>query len=296
MMSMPLQIAIGQFTDKGRKSVNQDFHGAAIPPEPLLSTKGIGVALADGISSSDVSQLASQTAVQGFFEDYYSTPESWSVKTSVQRVLLAANSWLYAQTRRGQHPYDKDKGYVCTFSAMVIKSATAHLFHIGDTRIYRLRGNALEQLTDDHRVWVSREKSYLGRALGINQQLEIDYLTVPLEKDDVFLLTTDGVYECVPAWFIINTIRECLDDLDTAAKCIVNEAYAQDSNDNLTVQVVRIDDLPDRDAREMYQQLTDRGQSQTARKLALMPWPPSSRASSAARSASSSTRRLRSGA
>ena len=65
---MPLQIAIGQYSDKGRKPRNQDFHGATIPTEPLLSTKGVGIALADGISSSDVSQIASETAVKGFFE------------------------------------------------------------------------------------------------------------------------------------------------------------------------------------------------------------------------------------
>jgi serine/threonine protein phosphatase PrpC len=90
-MSMPLNIAIGQYSDKGRKPVNQDFHGVTIPQEPLLSSKGIGVALADGISSSDVSQHASQTAVKGFFEDYYCTPESWSVKTSAQLVAICSN-------------------------------------------------------------------------------------------------------------------------------------------------------------------------------------------------------------
>ena len=58
---------------------------------------------------------------------------------------------------------------------MVIKSTTAHIFHVGDSRIYRVAGNALEQLTDDHRVIVSSEQTYLGRALGINPQIEIDY-------------------------------------------------------------------------------------------------------------------------
>ena len=58
---------------------------------------------------------------------------------------------------------------------MVIKSTTAHLFHIGDSRIYRLSGNSLEQLTNDHRVVISSEQSYLGRALGVNPQIEIDY-------------------------------------------------------------------------------------------------------------------------
>ena len=131
-MSAQLTISIGQYSDKGRKQTNQDFHGALIPEEPLLSLKGIAVALADGISSSDVSQIASESAVKSFLTDYYCTSDAWSVKTSAQRVIAATNSWLHAQTRRSQYPYDKDKGYVCTFSAMVLKSTTAHIFHVGD--------------------------------------------------------------------------------------------------------------------------------------------------------------------
>src|SRR5215813_13202248 len=173
-MARELKISIGQCSDKGRKQINQDFHGALIPKEPLLSVKGIAVVLADGISSSNVSHIASQSAVKGFLTDYYCTSESWSVKTSAQRVIAAMNSWLHSQSRRGQNPYDRDKGYVCTLSAMVIKSTAAHIFHVGDSRIYRVVGNALEQLTDDHRVNISSEQSYLSRALGINPQIEID--------------------------------------------------------------------------------------------------------------------------
>ena len=178
-MPSELQISIGQHSDRGRKEINQDFHGVLVPNEPLLSLKGIAVVLADGISSSNVSQVASESAVKSFLTDYYCTSESWSVKTSAQRVLAATNSWLHAQTRRSQYSYDKDKGYVCTLSAMVIKSTTAHIFHVGDARIYRLAGNALEQLTEDHRVVISSEQSYLGRALGVNPQIEIDYLSPP---------------------------------------------------------------------------------------------------------------------
>src|SRR5580698_3837644 len=174
-MPRELQVSIGQCSDRGRKEINQDFHGALIPDEPLLGSKGIAIVLADGISSSNVSQIASESAVKSFLTDYYCTSESWSVKTSAQRVLAATNSWLHAQTRRSQYAYDNDKGYVCTLSALVIKSTTAHIFHIGDSRIYRLAGNTLEQLTSDHRVVVSSEQSYLSRALGINPQIEIDY-------------------------------------------------------------------------------------------------------------------------
>ena len=216
-MPRELQISVGQHSDKGRKQTNQDFHGALIPGEPLLSLKGIAIVVADGISSSNVSQVASESAVKSFLTDYYCTSESWSVKTSAQRVLAAANSWLHSQTRRSQYSYDKDKGYVCTLSAMVIKSTTAHLFHVGDSRIYRLAGNALEQLTQDHRVVVSSEQSYLSRALGINPQLEIDYHAVQVEKGDVFLLATDGVYEHVAPRFVAAAINENPQDLDRAA-------------------------------------------------------------------------------
>src|ERR1700761_4232075 len=149
-MPRELKISVGAHSDKGRKATNQDFHGILIPDQPLLGLKGIAVVLADGISSSNVSHIASESAVKSFLTDYYCTSDSWSVKTSAQRVLAAANSWLHAQTRRSRYAHDdKDKGYVCTLSAIVLRSSTAHLFHIGDSRIYRLAGNTLEQLTED---------------------------------------------------------------------------------------------------------------------------------------------------
>jgi serine/threonine protein kinase len=171
--------------------------------------------------------------------------------------MVATNSWLYAQTQQSQYRYERDRGYVCTFSALVIKSNTAHVFHVGDSRIYRLHGNHLEQLTHDHRVWISADESYLSRAMGGGQQLEIDYLAMPVEKGDTFLLVTDGVYEHVPREFIASMIRCCPDELDTAAKVIADEALKHGSNDNLTVQIVRIDELPDPEANEIYQQLAE---------------------------------------
>jgi serine/threonine protein phosphatase PrpC len=251
-MSRELKISIGQHSDKGRKETNQDFHGALIPQEPLLSLKGIAIVLADGISSSNVSQIASQSTVKGFLADYYCTSESWSVKTSAQRVIAATNSWLHAQTRRSQDFHDKDKGYVCTLSAMVIKATAAHIFHVGDSRIYRVVGNDLEQLTDDHRVHVSSEQSYLSRALGINPQIEIDYRMIALEKGDVFVLATDGVYTHAGPRSIAKAIMQCGNDLDAAARLVVEDAYRNGSADNLTVQIVRIDALQDGDAREVY--------------------------------------------
>lgn len=256
IMTHQLKISIGQDSDKGRKKINQDFHGTSIPDEPLLSSKGIAIALADGISSSEVSQVASEASVKGFLEDYYCTSESWSVKTSVQRVLLATNSWLYSLTRQSQYRFEsKDRGYVCTFSAMIIKSTSAHIFHVGDSRVYRLSTNRLEQLTKDHRLWVSQEKSYLSRALGVNERLEIDYQSQTLEVGDIYILATDGIYEHVSETFIVETICTNSDELDYAAQVIREQAYQQGSKDNLTILIVKVDQLPLQNADELYQQM-----------------------------------------
>lgn len=255
-MSNQLQISAGQCSDKGRKEANQDFHGICMPREPQLSSKGIAVALADGISSSDVSQEAAQAAVNAFVEDYYCTSDAWSVKTSAEHVLVATNSWLHSQTQQSQHRYDKDRGYVCTFSGLVLKSTTAHLFHVGDARIYRLRDGVLEQLTEDHRVRVSSQQSYLARALGMDRRLDIDYLSVPVSIGDLFFLATDGVYEFVDGALVVSLINQHA-DLDAAARAIVDAAFEKGSGDNLTAQLVRIDNLPRPEANEMYRQLVE---------------------------------------
>ena len=247
---MPLAISIGQHSDKGRKETNQDFHGVLVPTAALLGSKGIAVALADGISSSSVGHLAAQLAVKSFLTDYYCTSEAWSVKTSAQRVIAAANAWLHAQTRRQIGTEDMDLGYVCTLSVIVLKSTTAHIFHVGDTRVYRLSGRSLEQLTEDHRVAVSSRQSYLSRALGAAREIDIDYHTHPIAPGDVFLLATDGVYEHVPPRTLAAMIAEGLADLEQTARLVVEAALHNGSPDNLTVQIIRIDQVPQGDAGE----------------------------------------------
>jgi serine/threonine protein phosphatase PrpC len=253
-VSQPLGVSIGSATNKGVKPVNQDFLGSLVPEEPLLSAKGIVLAMADGISSSQVSQIASQTAISSFLDDYYCTSESWSVKTSVQKVVKSINLWLFSETRNSPYRYEKDKGYICTFSALVLRSNTAHLFHSGDTRIYRLSGGQLEQLTEDHRRVVSADVSYLSRALGINQALEIDYQSQIIETGDVFILATDGVYEFIDGKEISQKITNT-ESLDLAANEIIEQALAAGSDDNLSIQIVRVENVPNYQLDEV-QQLT----------------------------------------
>jgi serine/threonine protein phosphatase PrpC len=240
-MTLPiLKVKTGSYSIKGIKEDNEDCLGTLIPEEPGLTNKGISVAIADGMSGCDDGKQASQCCISGFLNDYYSTPDSWSVKTAGQKVLSATNTWLYSQ---GIARSSSNKGLVSTLSAMVLKSTTAHIFHIGDSRIYRLRKGNLEQMTRDHRVWASENTNYLNRAMGIEPRLEVDYKAFPIQLDDLFLLSTDGVHDFIDDK-VIRKVLNALSSLDEMAEAIVNAAVEQDSNDNLSCQLVKVEQLP----------------------------------------------------
>ncbi|MEF7614268.1 protein kinase [Aquincola sp. MAHUQ-54] len=240
-----LSVTVGQHSRAGRgKAVNQDFHGAVLPPEPLRSRKGIAVALADGVGTSAVGHVASAAAVRGFLDDYYATAESWTVRRAAERVLAATNGWLHAQTMHGDARFDKDRGHVCTFSALVLKGRDAHLLHVGDARVCRLHPRALEPLTDDHRVPAPEGGHWLARALGAGPRVEIDYRRWPLEAGEVYLLATDGAHAHLDAAAVHAALARHGDDLDAAAEALTAAAHAACSDDDATVQLVRIDALP----------------------------------------------------
>lgn len=197
------------------------------------------MAIADGMSSSEGAKTASETCVKNFLEDYYATPESWTVKKSVAVVLKALNNWLYAQ---GQAVHQSDQGMVSTFSGLVLKSGMAHVFHAGDSRISLLRNGALEPLTRDHKTRIGRSGEYLCRAIGINPNLEIDYKAEALERGDILLFTTDGVHEHISTAAIVAIIGRIPIDLQSAATDIVERAHASGSTDNLTCQIIRVED------------------------------------------------------
>ncbi len=237
-----LQVSIGQHSTAGRKALNQDSFGAYLPKEPELSSKGIVLAVADGISTSTVSQIASETAVKSFLDDYYCTSDAWSVPHAALQVLKASHNWLYAQSRNGPFSSDPDKGYVCTFSALILKQRHAHLLHVGDSRIYLLRHQQLEQLTRDHRVWRG-SSSFLSQALGAGAALEPDYQSIPLQQGDLFMLATDGLFEVLSQTELSNLL-ETESDLSLLALQLTEAALAAGSEDNITLQLVRIDQLP----------------------------------------------------
>ncbi len=232
------RVSVGQHSIAGAKDRNDDSYGVVVPTDALLSTHGIAMAIADGMSSSEGAKEASENCVKSFLEDYYCTHASWSVKKSVGVVLKAVNSWLFAQ---GQRQHHSDRGMVSTFSGLVLKGGTAHVFHAGDCRISRLRDGRLEALTREHRVRVGRGREHLARAFGMDHNLEIDYRAEPLETGDVLLFTSDGVHDYLAAPEIIEIVAPLKTDLDAAAHQLVARAFEKGSTDNLTCQIVRID-------------------------------------------------------
>lgn len=245
-MSSRLDVAVGQYSSAGVKAVNEDAIGIRIPDGSALTAKGIVAVIADGVSACEGGKEASATAVSGFLSDYYSTHDTWSVETSGSKVLNALNRWLYGQ---GQHYTTAEKGYVTTFSAVILKSSSAYIFHVGDSRIYRIRAGEMEQITRDHATGVGNGQRYLARAVGIDLNLDVDFHRLDLQTGDLFLLTTDGVHE----WLKTRELQALVDTaltnnavngktLDAVCQQTVEQALHNGSNDNLSIQLIHVND------------------------------------------------------
>lgn len=249
-----LKLSIAQHSSAGQKRVNEDSLGIRVPDDQQLTTKGAVAVIADGVSTSEAGKEAAETCVTSFLSDYYSTPDSWSVKRSAQQVLNALNRWLYGQ---GQHYLQAEKGYVSTLSIAIFKSQTAHLFHVGDSRIYRLRSGVLEQLTRDHAMPIGRGRPCLTRAMGLDINLDVDYRATDVAVGDVFLLSTDGIHDVLSSARMLTIVSDCGGVLSTAAQSLIDEALAAGSDDNLSCQLLRVDGLPLEDAGDVYRKLTE---------------------------------------
>ena len=245
-----IQVTIGQATDTGPKEQNEDALGARIPHGNLLATKGIAAVIADGVSAASAAKEASEAAVLNFLNDYYETPEPWTVKTAGHRVLSALNRWLFSQ---GLGHSSQEKGCVTTFTGLILKSHTAHLFHIGDSRLYQLRDGQLKQLSTDHASQVSAETSYLVRALGLVHSPQIDYQSFDLQPGDTYLLSTDGIHDAIP----LLEIQNLLGTLPPQEAADALSAASTHSKDNRSCLILNVLSLPDTDQNEVFRRLND---------------------------------------
>lgn len=229
--------------------------GLRVPDEPARTLKGVAAVIADGVSSATAGREASELCVQSFLADYYSTPETYSVKRAAGVVLTALNRWLYSRSNGIDEAH---RGHVSTFSALVLKSQTAHILHVGDSRVYRLRDGVLEQLTRDHATQISETERYLSRAMGMDVSLEVDYRPVYVRRDDVFLLTTDGIHDWVPHETLQAVIEQGIQadaPFESICRNLMTRAHDANSDDNLTCQLLRVDDIGPAEAADVHRDL-----------------------------------------
>lgn len=232
-----IRVSIGQYSSAGQKERNDDSYGVIVPNMPQLATKGVAMAIADGMGSSEGAKTASETCIRSFLEDYYSTHDSWAVKTSAGRVLTAVNRWLHSQS---QSQYGCEDGLVTTFSGLVLKAGTGYVFHAGDSRISLVRDGRLDVLTQSHRVQMPRGREYLARAVGRQPDLVVDYREVAIEDGDILVFTTDGVHEFLEPRRMLDLLAQEAEP-NAAAEIIAEAAAAAGSPDNLTCQIVRVE-------------------------------------------------------
>ncbi len=260
--TLRLRLSFGGYSATGVKTSNDDAFTAFLPSEHnARKYKGGAACIADGVSCSANAQEASQTAVTNFIADYFSTPDFWDVKQSASKVISAINSWLFQQ---GMREHARSDGFVTTFSALIIKSHTAHILHAGDSRVYLLRENQLEQLTQDH-CYQGGGDNYLTRSLGIDRYLDLDYRSIDVKKGDRFLLTTDGVHEVLDEEQLLSfsASEPCVqkggsaDTLESLAKSISEAALNQGSQDNVSCLFVHVDALPEERESEIFRELTE---------------------------------------
>ncbi|WP_288131119.1 bifunctional protein-serine/threonine kinase/phosphatase [Microbulbifer sp.] len=224
-------------TESGQRAYNDDAVAVYRASGSELRYRGSLAAIADGVGSAEAGGAAARAAVSGFISDYYSTPDSWSVKQAAARVLHALNGWLYRQSGGAD---EVQRGWLTTFSAVVLKGATAHLIHIGDSRIYRLRDGRLECLTRDHSRTLGPGRTFLSRALGMDAHIEVDYRQEPLETGDLFCVTTDGIHDFVPQPLFAQILSE--HSLEST-RPLITAALENGSKDNLSVALCRVNAL-----------------------------------------------------
>jgi protein phosphatase len=176
--------------------------------------------------------------VRGVLSDYYATPDTWETTAALDKVLAALNRWVLSQAARQREM----AGMATTLSLLVLRGRHYVIGHVGDTRIYRLRGGELQQLTTDH-VWDRPDMRHvLKRAIGLDNQLQVDYAEGELQAGDVFALLSDGVWEKL-GQLGIHEILGLYHSPQMAADDLVKQALAKGSQDNATALVVRIEQV-----------------------------------------------------
>jgi serine/threonine protein phosphatase PrpC len=238
-----LAVDAGYCSVTGARADNEDFGGFVLPLPRDLEVKGWIGAVADGVSGSGGEgrgREAAERCVRGLFNDYYATPETWDVHASLERVIAALNRWLHDDARR------VGSAGSTTLTVLVLRGSYYYFAHIGDSRLYRCRDGALEQLTTDH-VWDRPEMTHvLTRAVGLDRGVIVDQGSGLLAAGDRFLLATDGLHRALKRYDIEFEFKRLAEgtSAEQVAQALCEQAIANGADDNATAVAAAVRALP----------------------------------------------------
>jgi serine/threonine protein kinase/serine/threonine protein phosphatase PrpC len=232
-----LAAEVGFRSEQGPRDENEDYVGVfGIDGASCV----IIAAVADGVGGAKGGRVAAELAVRAFIDGCIQTTAAKSAKAVALRSLQVINHWIHTLGRRDAAL----EGMASTFTGLVCIGRQAHVFHVGDSRLYRLRGDRLEQLTTDHTI--APGQHIITRAIGAEADVRVDYFTVETERSDRFLLSTDGVHAGLNNLTLLKHLGRRASPQE-AADAIVNAALDARIGDNATALVLDILDLPSMD-------------------------------------------------
>ena len=224
------------------RSVNQDAY--------YVDPEGRFFILADGMgghAGGEQASLIAAEVIQSYLIEHWESEEQ-------SPALLEAAFWKANQAiiqDQQEHPERADMG--TTAVAVLLRSEQPWCAHVGDSRLYRLRQSALDQITEDH-TWVARamkagvlspeQASYhpwrhmLSQCLGREDLAEIEIQPLELQSGDRLLLCSDGLTDELTDNAIASYLQS---PCDQAATALVQAAKNKGGRDNITVVVVAID-------------------------------------------------------
>ncbi len=244
MASDTLEARIGLATESGQRPTNDDYVATCqAQGSALHDTLAV---IADGMGGGVNGRLAAETTVRGFIDGYLNLPATLGVDRAAARALSAMNSWVHAHGQSGP----ASAPMATTFTALILRGREAHVVHVGDTRVYRLRDHRLQRLTHDHTHSHPDMRHVLYRAVGLEDTVRADYTRHELRPHDRYLLCSDGVHGTLPD----RRLQAILDERATpeeGARRMVESALEAGSHDNVTALVVDVIGLPAADRAEL---------------------------------------------
>lgn len=247
-----LTVHIAQKSDVGLvRSENQDFAIVGISEDDATDhVRGKLMIVADGMGGHRGGATASRLAATIIKAEYLSSSNNESVQDALRHALESANSKIFDEAQ--SNPDLRGMGTTC--SALVIRDGIAFVAHVGDSRIYLVRGDEVRQLTQDHSLVASmvREgllttkeaevhprRNVLQRSMGVARDVEIDVSpALELKPLDTFILCSDGLHGLVKEDEMREVVRLPIEE---AAREFVQRAISRGAPDNVTVIVARVD-------------------------------------------------------